>query len=738
MLLPKLPDSSSLQVNRVIVRDDSSEPFQLDNITLTEDMLLVKVDLGLDLVFAINVESTPKLPISLRYNALRIAIDSQRLHVIDMAWDPKVLRAFEQLSPAEQHKAQSRYDVIAPLISDLEAVIRNSHGEGVFKKVITESGHSKQYVYDCFNAFLFYGQRRAALALPMGKNIFRLPKEKREIRVKQGRPNQITPKGKVLDEYDYHVFETGKRLYRTRNGLSIKAVYERLMQKHYFASRVRNSIQQERKTNERFKVTLKPITERPTLSQFAYWLNNEFGGNLPARDRKRKNPIEFNKDLAGRVGDAFLNDDGFGKVFELDETPFDEELVSEFDITRRTKIGKATLYFVIDRFSRYIVGIYITTEAPSYNTVRQALFNAATNKDRFLEQYGFAPGEITWDFFGVCTTLFVDNAEFRNRKSESAVSDLNIDVQFARRGRGDDKPHVEQLFRTFSLFFKGLSKAHQTKSRADIAAQLARKNAAITLTELYIIAIVYINFYNNHRRIKDYPFAREMLQDSVEPVPAKLCQWGSKYRPGHIIKYEEDELYLKLLPGKQVSVHQKGIYFPGTGLWYNSEFTFESGLQHRGDSRNAVIYFQARFNPNFIDIIFLETEQGLKPATLDMHRSGAFSGLSFYEVELQQKALKAHEENSAQELLEYRLGVQLVIEKLVKAANKERTPGTLPQLAKINENRKAEAIINRYSDIERYLEAVRAGIEPKDQPDQSEHNDSNRSIYDDFYGDDDE
>lgn len=387
-------------------------------------------------------------------------------------------------------------------------------------------------------------------------------------------------------------------------------------------------------------------------------------------------------------------------------------------------------YFVIDRFSRYIVAIYITTEAPSFKTVRQAVFNAAMNKTKFLEEYGFESNEIRWDFHGVPSTLFVDNAEFRNRKSEAAISDLAMKVQFARGGRGDDKPHVEQMFRVFSNWFKGLSKAHQTKSLADISKQVARKHAALHMTELYVIAIVYINYHNNHRRLSNYAFCKEMLMDGVQPIPAEICAWGERYRPGHIIKYEEQDLYRALLPVTEVSVHRNGIYMLDIGLWYNCEYTLESGLQDRLYSRNRVGKLRARYNENLVDVIFIETPSGLKTATLDV-KCQAFQGMSFYEVKLQKASMSEDSARSKAEETEFMLGVFQTIESFLKAAVKEKQPSVMPTKSAINENRKVEEIMSRYSDIDRFLNSIQID-QVQIEPEKIEHDPNAKNLYDEF------
>lgn len=728
----------ALQVNRGISLSDEAEDCYLSSHHIKEDYLIVYLDINLDTVFLINLDSTPKFPIRVKYNEVYAAIDDGKLEIIGVGWPEKALLAFEDLSEKSQTKANKRYEVIAPLLADLEATLMNSYGESRFKEVINNSGKSKQYVYDCFIGFLYYGQRRSGLALPIGKNIFHIPKEKREISVKQGRPSEHLSRGKVLDEYDYQCFEKAKRLYLKRNGSTLLRVFEMMLKKHYFASRTKNTPAQAHKSNEKYRIKLKPETERPTFAQFYYWLSTIYGDLLAKRDKSRKNPIEFSKDLAGRTGDAYQTIIAFGQVFELDETPFDEELVSVFDPTRRTKIGKATLYFIIDTFSKYIVGIYITTENPSYKTVRQAIFISALDKTEFIKQYGLDPSVIIWLYGGISACYFVDSAEFKNKISEGAVCDLQTIIKFARVGSGDDKPNVEQLFRLFSQYFEGLSKGHQTKSLTDIYNQLARKHACLTINELYVIAIVYINFHNNHRRIKNFSFDRAMIQDDVEPIPAKIVEWSLKYRPGYIIHYEPEELYLKLLAKDTISVGRKGVYFSRASLWYNCDWLLINGYQDQKTSRNKVRTFDCRYNENFLDIILICTDDGFKIATLDS-RCAAYSGLSLHEINLQKQAEKSKEASAEKTQLEYKLGLLDFMGSVITNAQKERTAGPMPNISTIKDNRQLEAMVNRFSDTNQFLQALNQNtmlhFEEGDSTDESEGDEDKTR---DEFNDDDE
>lgn len=671
---------------------------------ITEDYLVISVDIPLNVAFAINLDTVARFPIQLEYKELLNKINDESLILFEMDWPIDALMDLDSLPEHKRKKALERYQVIEPLLQDLDNVLRNDYGQNCIAQVIAQTGRSKQYVYDCLYSYFRLGQRQSGLYLPMGKNTIHVPK-KRELRVKPGRPNSGIARGKLLDEYDYRHFKAGKRLYAKRNGPSIVHVYKQLIRKHYFSSRVKHDFQTAQKNQRRFKVELVAPDKRPTYNQFYYWLCKEFGGNLPARDKSRQNAIENKKDNAGRKGDAYAHVIAPGQVFEIDETPFTEELVSVFDPTRSTKIGKGTVYFIIDVFSKIIVGLYITTENPSYNTVRQAIFNSARDKQVWFDEMGLNFDASYWPQSGIATTYFVDKAEFHNKISEGPISDLPVSVKFSRSGRGDDKPNIEQLFHVFQGHFEGVSKGNQTKSQQDIARQLARKHASLTIHELYQIAIVYVFYHNNNRQVTNYPLERSMVRDQIPAIPAKLWAWGEKNRPGYLLNLPDDEIYFKLLTKGEITVHRDHLYLKENGLRYNCEWTLESGLQERSLPNQRSLILSCRYNIELVDIIFICTSDGLKVATLD-HKDNRFAGLSFDQVKQQKTQEHGENELVIEDQLQYLLGVQMFIEHKLTQAEKEKISGTMPSLAKIKDNRKLEALINRHNDLNRFLQTV--------------------------------
>ncbi|MCU7855012.1 MAG: transposase, partial [Candidatus Thiodiazotropha sp. (ex Lucinoma borealis)] len=100
----------------------------------------------------------------------------------------------------------------------------------------------------------------------------------------------------------------------------------------------------------------------PTERQFKYFLHKEYS---PIEvTRKREGEINYLKDFSPNLGTSTAEVPGPGYLYQIDATIADVYLVSEQD--RSEIIGRPTMYFVVDVFSRAIVGMYIGLENPSW------------------------------------------------------------------------------------------------------------------------------------------------------------------------------------------------------------------------------------------------------------------------------------------------------------------------------------------------------------------------------------
>ncbi len=72
-----------------------------------------------------------------------------------------------------------------------------------------------------------------------------------------------------------------------------------------------------------------------------------------------------------------------GDVFEIDSTVADVHLISS--LNRRKVIGRPTIYTVVDRATRMIVGLHVSLYHASWRAARQALANCFMPKKNIVD-----------------------------------------------------------------------------------------------------------------------------------------------------------------------------------------------------------------------------------------------------------------------------------------------------------------------------------------------------------------
>lgn len=135
--------------------------------------------------------------------------------------------------------------------------------------------------------------------------------------------------------------------------------------------------------------------------------------------------------------------------FELDHTPIDLLIADE--VTGEV-VGKAWATFVIDAFTRMIVGFYIGLHAPSRKSVVQAIKHAILPKNYVNEMYPSIQHDLPC--WGICGLLVVDNGrDLHARDAKRVMAMLNIPVQFCPPKRPNYKGKIERFLQRFNYEF---------------------------------------------------------------------------------------------------------------------------------------------------------------------------------------------------------------------------------------------------------------------------------------------
>lgn len=132
------------------------------------------------------------------------------------------------------------------------------------------------------------------------------------------------------------------------------------------------------------KVILKDKSELPTIRQLRYFLETEFS------DKQKLIPrislTKYQQNYREILGSSTFETFGPGSRFQIDATVADVYVVSEYNA--EWIIGRPIIYFVVDVYSRMIVGIYVGLEGPSWMGGMMAIANTVMDKQTYCSEFG--------------------------------------------------------------------------------------------------------------------------------------------------------------------------------------------------------------------------------------------------------------------------------------------------------------------------------------------------------------
>lgn len=172
-------------------------------------------------------------------------------------------------------------------------------------------------------------------------------------------------------------------------------------------------------------------------------VRNRIAELQPAHVLRRRGHKDIARNLYEAVAGAFPGADHPLAVVQVDHTPADIILVDE---VHRKPVGRPWLTLAIDVYSRMVVGIYLTYEAPSATSVGLCLAQAICPKREYLAELDVS-GE--WPVWGLMSVVHTDNGkEFRGGVLKRACEEHNVDLQWRPVLRPNYGGHIERLMGT--------------------------------------------------------------------------------------------------------------------------------------------------------------------------------------------------------------------------------------------------------------------------------------------------
>lgn len=277
-------------------------------------------------------------------------------------------------------------------------------------------------------------------------------------------------------------------------------------------------------------------------------------------------------------------------VFQMDATEADIYLVSRFD--RGTVIGRPYIYLAVDTVSQLIAGIYIGLKN-NEDAVMACLANAAENKVSFCRKYGIEIQPEQWPSQGLPGLIVTDQGkEFLGGRVDELCKMYGVEREALPPFRPDCKGIVEKAFDLIQQKYKPLLRGKGV-IESDAQERWAidyRSQAILNLTEftqIILHCVIYINSYNI---LKNRQSSIEMIQDVVQPIPAKLWLWYEKMGRSEIIPVEAEHLYLMTLKREKAILTRRGIQHEG--LFYISN-NYKDLLQRYGMKKEVMIAYDS-------------------------------------------------------------------------------------------------------------------------------------------------
>lgn len=406
---------------------------------------------------------------------------------------------------------------------------------------------------------------------------------------------------------------------------------------------------------------VRPAGSRPSLRQFRRFLRTRY--NIEIRLRKRKGNSDFEREDRKVLGTVLADCSGVGHYYEIDATIADVYLVSRED--SRKIIGKPTLYLIIDRKSRLIVGFYFGLENASWNAALQAILSISEDKRALCERYGVEYHPSDWPAHQVFPQEFLaDRGDMISHASDSIAQGLQVTVTNLPGKRPDWKPLVECGFRLLHNTLRPVTPAYDPPSNATRRrGKHYEKDACLTIKDFGNLVLNAI-IQHNRREILDYELTPAELLAGVRPSPVELWNHGIASRAGLLTRFSEERVRFALLRKDTATVTERGVEFLGCFYSFPEAIAKKWFETARKGRFKAVV----SYDPRLVDQIYVHALDGKGAphvATLT-DRSQKYAGLSFEEVRyyelLRQQVRQESEHERLQNSLDFRQKIKPTVD----------------------------------------------------------------------------
>lgn len=424
----------------------------------------------------------------------------------------------------------------------------------------------------------------------------------------------------ITKEHKKNIDTAIRRYYIKPKELTLTEAY-RLMIKEFYSYAVNNN-------ND---INKKPVgfNKIPTFEAFKKYYYKQYRNKENVIDEVIKiRQGKKNYNLKSRAIKSNSTFEAFGPGFryQIDAT------IPGIYIKNRIKdsiVGKATLYFVIDVFSRLIVGIYVGIDNASWQSASTALFNCIEDKVDFCKRYGIKITNNEWPQSTLPKNLLGDRGELVGLQPEKIIDTLKVNIENTASWRAEQKGVVEQSFNLAEEKIKhwipgAIRSEYRKRGERDY-----RLDAVLNIDELTKIFIRVI-LHHNSQLMPKYPLSPEMIRDGVKPIPIEIWNWGLKNISGSLRKLPKDFVMMNLMKKKKAVITERGIKLGEQ--YYDCSLANQKGWYSRArifKYSEIDCYYDER-NMDVIYILNNETNN-LEPCTI-MPEYEVYRGMTYHEI----------------------------------------------------------------------------------------------------------
>jgi putative transposase len=368
--------------------------------------------------------------------------------------------------------------------------------------------------------------------------------------------------------------------------------------------------------------------QRPSERQLRHYLktNFEIGEVIKARVGEK----EYERNHRASISTAVKHCLGVGHLYDIDATILD--LFAVFDGDRTRIIGKPTLYLIVDRKSRLIVGFSLTLENASYMAAVEAIASIAQDKQALCEWLGLPYDPNDWPADQIFPMEFIaDRAEMLSKAASALGNRMTINVGLTEALRPELKSFGENGFKLLKTTMLAEVPAFDPPENALRRRKKGyEKDACLTVREIFAIIVWHI-ITLNRRTLRKYPLTPAQVLNGQEPSPIALWNEGISKHLGQLPRYTADEARRRLWPIGEASLTEDGLEFQH--CVYSCEdrrFPIWAAEARRSGARRIPVLY----NRSVVDRVYLEDPRSgeLLEATLSDRNPEGYEGLSFAEV----------------------------------------------------------------------------------------------------------